>query len=86
MGNDEAFTKAVKSMPGTGLLDAANGKKTAAGAGLSAFTGLLVALGMIWGLDSLWWWPKTIETINLVGGAICAWGLAHKFVKWRASR
>jgi len=68
------------------IVKAADGKKTTTGASISAFTGLLVALGLIWGLNDLWWWPKAIETINLVGGALCAWGLTHKLVKWNRSR
>lgn len=68
------------------LAKASDGKKTAAGAGVSAFTAVLVGVGLIWGLDSIWWWPKMIDTINLVGGAICTWGLAHKWMKWRSSR
>lgn len=63
-----------------------NGKKTNAGAGVSAVTGLLVALGLIWGWNEIDWWPKAIETVNLIGGAICTWGLAHKWVKWRRAR
>ena len=63
-----------------------NGKKTTTGAGISAVTGLLVALGLIWGFNDIWWWPKAIETVNLVGGALCTWGLVHKWMKWRASK
>jgi hypothetical protein len=71
---------------GVDINKATDGRKTNAGASISAITGLLVALGLLWGLDNIWWWPKMIETINLVGGALCAWGLTHKVMKWNRNR
>jgi hypothetical protein len=65
---------------------AMDGKKTAAGASVSVFTGFLVSLGLIWGWNAFWWWPKMIETVALVGGFVSAVGLVHKVAKWRAAR
>lgn len=65
---------------------AMDGKKTAAGASVSVFTGFLVSLGLVWGLNEIWWWPKMIETVALVGSLVSAVGLVHKMAKWRRER
>lgn len=68
------------------MLKATDGKKTAAGAGVSVFTGFLVSLGLIWGWNELTWWPKMIETITLVAALVSALGLVHKLMKWQRAR
>lgn len=58
-----------------------DGKKTAIGAGIGTLMGLLSALGLIWGFDHYTWFPKVLESGDVLAGLFGGTGLLHKAVK-----
>jgi hypothetical protein len=60
----------------------ASGNKTATAGGLSGVIALIIAIGMLWDLPTLWpWWDKAVQTFSMVVGFLGATGVLHKVWK-----
>lgn len=58
-----------------------NGKKTNIGAGLAFLATVLTALGIVWNLPQFAWWPKIIQSVEIISGVFSGTGLIHKAIK-----